>query len=111
MENYNQKEMLINELSGAINNSRQQNGLTIEEISQVVANNLGEDTPFLVKELEQRIMENHPLYKCQWCDKELEAEEFAEHMGICDKCIIKELEDKINTDFVEGIKPDDETDF
>ena len=109
--NENKHEHLIDVLFAALKNTREQDGLTLEEISQVIASALGEDTQFLIKELGQRIMEQHPLYKCMWCEKELEEEEFSEHMGICDKCLIKELEDKINTDSVERLKPDNENDF
>ena len=110
---YNEQrhEHLIDVLFAALKNTRDEGGLSLEEISNVIASALGEDTQFLVKELGQRIMEQHPLYKCMWCEKELEEEEFSEHMGICDKCLIKELEDKINTDSVERLKPDNENDF
>lgn len=108
----NKKEFLVHELFSLIKKTREQEGLTIEEISNVIKSAMGEDTQFLIKELQKREMESHPLFKCQFdCGKELTEEEFAEHMGICNECRDKYIEDKINTDFIEGVKPDNETDL
>ena len=111
---YNEQrhEHLIDVLFAALKNTRDEGGLSLEEISQVIASVLErEEVESLTEELTKRAMEQNPLYKCIWCDKELDAEEYAEHLGICDKCLIKELEDKINTDSVERLKPDNENDF
>ena len=110
--NENKHEHLIDVLFAALKNARDEGGLSLEEISQVIASVLErEEVESLAEELTKRAMEQNPLYKCMWCDKELDAEEYAEHLGICDKCLIKELEDKINTDSVERLKPDNENDF
>jgi hypothetical protein len=104
MENH--KELLINVLVAAIQNTRKEPGLSLEEISQAIVNNLEiEETQSLAIELQKRIMEQHPLFICQWCEKDLTEEEFGEHMGICQQCLDRELEEEINTDLVNDNKP------
>jgi uncharacterized CHY-type Zn-finger protein len=106
-------EMLEQEFATTLNNVRDDElGLSLKDISIVVAKILDYyELKSLAMELLDRMLEKHPLGICQLCKEDLTQEEFDKHKGLCFRCHDKYIEDKINTEIVEGLKPDNETDF
>ena len=108
------EESLSDNLVKALCQTREEPGLSIETISYILSQVLAtEEFDSLIVELLDRQLEKHPLGRCVFCGEILEEDEFNDIKGAHKKCIEKEIENKIKTDFVEDQKPraDNDKDF
>ena len=112
MENI--QESLSDKLVRVLCETRDEPGLSLETISHIISQIFAsEEFDSLVVELLDRQLEKHPLGRCVFCGEILEEDEFNDIKGAHKKCIEKEIENKIKTDFVEDQKPraDNDKDF
>lgn len=100
------KDWLVDELAKIINLTREEPGLSLEQVSQVFSSILEpEELESLIIELLDRGIESSAFGKCVFCEKPLTREDFLANKKYHKDCLDKEIEDKINTDFVEEQKP------